>query len=307
MAVALFDEPGPRGRRRILVGSVLAVVLVLAPLVGLIIWRLEETGQFRAAYWDPFGGAGVQRILLRGLMATLRAAGLALLLALVLGVLLGVGQLSRRRLIRMAATAFVNLFRSIPLVLLIFFAFLGLPRLGDEVRAWSWLPGDLESSIADRFDVSSFAALVIGLTLYNGSVFAEIVRAGIRSVPTGQVEAALSIGLTRTAVTRLVQLPQAVRTMLPTLISQMVVLLKDSALGFIVAYPELLRSGRRIYTNIGNVIPTAIVVASIYIVINLALTTVATQLERRGRGGGRRRGATVAAPPVAADSGLSSI
>ncbi len=90
---------------------------------------------------------------------------------------------------------------------------------------------------------------------------------------------------------RLIQVPQAVRIMLPTIISQMVVLLKDSALGFIVAYPELLRSGRRIYTNIGNVIPTAIVIAAIYIVINLALSALATYLERRQRGVRRRRAA----------------
>lgn len=292
MAVALFDEPGPCGRRRILIGSVLAVVLVLLPLVGLVIWRLEETGQFRSAYWSPFGGAGVQRILLRGLVATLKAAGLALVLALVLGVVLGVAQLSKLTPVRWLATAFVGLFRAIPLVLLIFFAFLGIPRITGN-------------------SLEPFTALVVGLTLYNGSVFAEILRAGIRSVPPGQVEAAYSIGLRPTAVTRLVQLPQAVRTMLPTLVSQMVVLLKDSALGFIVAYPELLRSGRRIYTNVGNVIPTAIVIAAIYIVINLALTTLATMLEKRLRAGRstKRRGgpAGLDAPPVAADGGLTGI
>lgn len=284
MAVALFDEPGPRGRRRILVGSIAAVVLVILPLVAFVIWRLEETGQFRSAYWEPFGGAGVQRILLRGLGATLRAAAVALVLALALGVVLGVGQMARLAPVRWVSTAVVGFFRAIPLVLLIFFAFLGIPRIIDR-------------------PLSPFTALVIGLTLYNGSVFAEIFRAGIKAVPKGQVEAALSIGLSRYAVTRLVELPQAVRTMLPTLISQMVVLLKDSALGFIVAYPELLRSGRRIYTNVGNVIPTAIVIAVIYIVINLALTSLATWLEARSRGG-RRRGRDVTTPPVVADGGL---
>ena len=270
----------------------LAVVLVLLPMIGFVIWRLEETGQFRSAYWEPFGGAGVQRILLKGLLATLRAAALALVLALVLGVVLGVAQMSRLAPVRWLATGFVGLFRAIPLVLLIFFAFLGIPRITGNA-------------------LEPFTALVVGLTLYNGSVFAEIFRAGIRSVPKGQVEAAHSIGLRPTAVTRLIQLPQAVRTMLPTLVSQMVVLLKDSALGFIVAYPELLRSGRRIYTNVGNVIPTAIVIATLYILINLALTTIATVLEKRLRVGRRARGPAarrgIDAPPVAADGGLSQI
>jgi glutamate transport system permease protein len=277
MAVALYDEPGPRGRRRILAGSVVGAIALLL-VVAFVLKRLDDTGQFRREYWEPFGGAGVQRILLRGLLATLRVAGLALALALVLGVLLGVGRLSDHRAVRWAAGAVVELFRALPLVFLILFAFIGLPRLGIET--------------------TSFSAVAIGLTLYNGAVFAEIVRAGITSVPRGQVEAAYSIGLRKGAVTRLIQLPQAVRTMLPTLVSQMVVLLKDSALGFIVAYPELLRSGRRIFTNVGNVIPTAIVIAAIYIAINLALTGLATWIERRQGGRGRR--ALRALPPTVA-------
>lgn len=266
-AAALFDAPGPRGRRRILVGT-LAGALVLTAVIAVVVQRLADTGQFRSIFWEPFTRSGVQQILLRGLGATLRAAGVALVLALVLGLVLAVGRLSERWLFRQASGVTVEFFRALPLVLLIFFAFLGLPQLG--------------------LDVGGFGALVIGLTLYNGSVLAEIFRAGINAVPRGQTEAAYSLGLRKGAVTRLILIPQAVRTMLPTIISQLVVLLKDSALGFIVAYPELLRSGRRIYTNIGNVIPTAIVVGTIYVVINLALAQIATVLERRQRRERRR-------------------
>jgi glutamate transport system permease protein len=264
----LYDAPGPRARRRVLIGSIVGALLVAA-LIALVIQRLEDTGQFRSIFWEPFTRAGVQRILLRGLGATLRAAGVALVLAVLLGLVLAAGRLSERWALRQLSGVFVEFFRALPLVLLIFFAFLGLPELGIEIGA--------------------FGALVIGLTLYNGSVLAEIFRAGINAVPRGQREAAYSLGLRKTAVTRLILVPQAVRIMLPTIISQLVVLLKDSALGFIVAYPELLRSGRRIYTNIGNVIPTAIVIAAIYIVINLALSAVATAIERRQRTGRRRR------------------
>ena len=268
MSVALYDAPGPRARRRVLIGSVVGALLVTA-LLALVVQRLEETGQFRSIFWEPFTRSGVQRILLRGLGATLRASGTALVLAIALGLVLAAGRLSERRVLRQASGAVVEFFRALPLVLLIFFAFLGLPELGIEIGA--------------------FGALVIGLTLYNGSVLAEIFRAGINAVPRGQSEAAFSLGLRKSAVTRLILVPQAVRIMLPTIISQLVVLLKDSALGFIVAYPELLRSGRRIYTNIGNVIPTAIVIAAIYIVINLALSALATLLESRQRGVRRRR------------------
>ncbi|MGH9040534.1 MAG: amino acid ABC transporter permease [Acidimicrobiia bacterium] len=267
MTAALFDTPGPRGRRRILAGTLVGGVL-LAAVIAVAVQRLSDTGQFRSIFWEPFTRPGVQLILLRGLLATLKAAGVALVLALVIGLVLAVGRLSERRLLRQASGVTVEFFRALPLVLLIFFAFLGLPQLG--------------------IDIGGFGALVVGLTLYNGSVLAEIFRAGINSVPRGQAEAAYSLGLRKGAVTRLILIPQAVRTMLPTIISQLVVLLKDSALGFIVAYPELLRSGRRIYTNIGNVIPTAIVVGAIYVLINLALGQIATVLERRQRRQRRR-------------------
>ena len=282
MSVALYDAPGPRARRRVLIGSVVGA-LVVAALLALVLQRLSDTGQFRSIYWEPFTRSGVQRILLRGLGATLRAAGVALVLAVGLGLVLAAGRLSERWLLRQASGAVVEFFRALPLVLLIFFAFLGLPEVGIEVGA--------------------FGALVIGLALYNGSVLAEIFRAGINAVPRGQSEAAYSLGLRKGAVLRLILVPQAVRIMLPTIISQLVVLLKDSALGFIVAYPELLRSGRRIYTNIGNVIPTAIVIAAIYIVINLSLSLLATYLEGRQRSARRRR----AVPDVPVEIGVGQI
>jgi glutamate transport system permease protein len=272
VTTALYDAPGPKARRRILVGSLISAVLVALVIVA-IVQRLSDAGQFRSIFWEPFTTAPVQRILWRGLLATLRASAVALVLAILLGLILAAGRLSEHRWLGQASGVVVEFFRALPLVLLIFFAFLGLPRLG--------------------FEVTAFGALVIGLTLYNGSVLAEIFRAGINAVPPGQAEAAYSIGLRKGAVTRLILVPQAVRIMLPAIVSQMVVLLKDSALGFIVAYPELLRSGRRIYTNIGNIIPTAIVIAAIYITINLMLTAVATYLERRQRRGGRGRDVAV--------------
>lgn len=268
----LYDEPGPRGRRRILIGSIVGGALVLA-VAAVVVGRLSDAGQFRREFWEPFTRAGVQRILFNGLLATLRAAGVSLVLALALGVLLAAARLSERRWLRAAARVFVDVFRGLPLLLLVFFAFLGLPRAGIEI--------------------GPFGALVLALSVYNGAVISELVRAGVNAVPAGEVEAALSLGLARRTVFRLIQLPQAVRSMLPSIISQLVVLLKDTSLGFIVAYEELLRSGRLIYTNIGNVIPTAIVVASIYIVVNMTLGGLATLVERRQR----RTGRTVA--PVA--------
>jgi glutamate transport system permease protein len=190
-------------------------------------------------------------------------------LALALGVVLGLGRLSERWWIRVPAATIVELFRAIPLLVLIFFAFFGsFAILGTAI--------------------SAFAAVVFGLTLYNGSVIAEIVRAGVQAVPRGQAEAAYALGMRKTDVLRLVQLPQAVRYMLPVLIAQLVVLLKDSALGFVIGYVELLRQAGQIGTEFNNIVQAAILIAAIYIVINLILGLLATQLERRlGRAGQR--------------------
>jgi glutamate transport system permease protein len=170
----------------------------------------------------------------------------------------------------------VEFFRAVPLLLMIFFVFYGLPFLIER-------------------PVTAFWSVVIGLTLYNGSVLAEAFRAGIRAVPSGQSEAALAIGLRRGQVLGYILLPQAARSMLPVIVSQLVVLLKDTALGYIVAYPELLERGvNQVSANFGNVVAAAMVIAVIYIIINSTLTMVAGRLERwtARRGAAARPAAT---------------
>ena len=112
--------------------------------------------------------------------------------------------------------------------------------------------------------------MVIGLVLYNGSVLAEVVRAGILAVPKGQTEAALAIGLRKTQIMSIVLLPQALTSMLPAVVSQLVVIVKDTALGgILVGYVELRRAANTSASNYGNLLPTYVVVAVIYILINL--------------------------------------
>jgi glutamate transport system permease protein len=135
--------------------------------------------------------------------------------------------------------------------------------------------------------LSAFTAVVVSLMLYNGSVLAEIFRAGINSLPRGQSEAAYALGMRKTQVMTFVLLPQALRAMLPTIISQLVVLLKDTALGFLITFEELLRWGTRIggdAVNFGRpMISVMIVVALIYIGLCLLLTWLANYLEKRNR------------------------
>jgi glutamate transport system permease protein len=267
----LYDAAGPRGRRRILVGSIAGLVLV-ALLVGAAVARLAANGSLDAELWRVLTQQNLQRLLARALAATLRAALLAMVLAMAVGGLLAVARLSRRRWLSMPAGAWVELFRGLPLLLVILFLFLGLPAVG--------------------VTISVFWALVGGLTLYNSAVIGEIFRAGILSLPKGQTEAASSIGLRRGQTLRLILVPQAVRLMLPALISQLVTLLKDTSLGFVIAYAELLRTGRNAVEFLGGrySIPVYAAIAVIYIAVNASLSFTARWLDRRTR---RRYGRTV--------------
>ena len=253
----LYDVPGPRAKRRSLIGSAIGTAIVVAIAVAVVL-RLQSQGQFEAEKWEPFQDPDILEALGKGALATLRAAGLAIALALVLGSLLAVGRLAGQRYVHMFATGFIELFRALPLVLLILFFFF---RFGDTL--------------------GRYGALVAALALYNGAVLAEVFRAGILSVPRGQSEAAAALGLSRSQTMRLILVPQAVRTMLPAIVAQCVVALKDTALGFIIAYPELLRTGQLIYNGFFNIIPTALVVAAIYVAMNLLLSRLAIWLERR--------------------------
>jgi len=273
----LYDTVGPRGRRRILLGSI-AGVLGLAAVVGVAVARLAAHGSFDAELWRILTEGAVQRLIGRGLVATLRAAVVAMALSMAVGAVLAVGRLSRRAWVAGPAGIWVELFRGLPLLLLIFFLFLGLPAVG--------------------VTISVFWALVAGLTLYNSAVIGEIFRAGILSLPKGQTEAAYAIGLRRGQTLRLILVPQAVRRMLPALISQLVTLLKDTSLGFVIGYAELLRNGRTAVEFLGGrySIPIYTAIAVVYIVVNASLSLLARWLDRRTR---RRFGQTVR--PSAAD------
>lgn len=283
MSIVLFDAPGPRARRRARIGGAVAL-LAFAALVLWVGWRLKDTGQFEASKWEPFRDRRIVAALARGLGATLRAAVVAVVLALVLGVVLAGARLSRNRFARWPATAFVEFFRATPVVLLILFLFLGFSdefgRLSDRVE--DDLP-ERWSNVLGLGTLDTLAPLVIALALYNGAVLAEVFRAGILAVPRGQREAAGAIGLTERQTMRLVLLPQATRIMLPAIVSQAVVALKDTALGFIISYPELVRVGKLIYDYpvYNNIIPTAIVVTAVFVVLNASLEALATWLSRR--------------------------
>jgi glutamate transport system permease protein len=274
----LYDHPGPRARLR---NRILSAVFALV-FLGLLYWiymRFDDKGQWAAALWKPFtyGGTWTDYIL-PGLRNTLLAAAVAMVLSLAFGVLFAVGRLSDHWWLRIPAGAVVEFFRAVPLLLLMFFIFFGVPFLTHQAMSIFW-------------------AVVIALTLYNGSVLAEAFRAGVRAVPRGQSEAAYAIGLRKGQVMGQILIPQAARAMLPTIVSQLVVLVKDTALGYIISYSELLQLGvNNLSANYANVVQSAIVAALIYITVNSALTAVAGWLARRTRRGGKAPRAAITEP-----------
>ncbi|MGJ9414100.1 amino acid ABC transporter permease [Aeromicrobium sp. CF4.19] len=257
MSAVLFDVPGPRAaRRHMIIGAIWITVLVAT--AALVVWKLYTEDQFTAAQWEPFVTPDLVLILLEGLGWTILAAVLAIIPAVVFGLLFGVGKLSDHAALRWPSWLVVEFFRAVPLLMLIIFIW--------SVRGFS--QGDL-------------FALVLGLVLYNGSVLAEIVRAGINAVPKGQAEAAYSIGMRKTQVMSIVQLPQAIKIMLPSIVSQCVVALKDTSLGFYVLAPGLTYAGRELWRTFNNYLAVAIVLGLIYIILNLLLTALANHLQRR--------------------------
>jgi glutamate transport system permease protein len=276
-ASVLFDEPGPRAKARFRIYNVVFGAVLLAA-VAYAIYKLDDAGQFESRIYERLGESGVITELERGLRATLKAAAMAIVTSLVLGTLLAAARLSDHRWVRIPATAVVEFFRAVPLVLLILFLF-GL--LSAQYSDWS-------------FERKGLTALVTGLTLYNGAILCEVFRAGVNAVPRGQREAAYAIGMRKSQVMKIVLAPQAVRIMLPAIISQCVVVLKDTSLGFIVGYPELLRSAKGIATYVGSQLVTYALVALIYIAMNSILSALAYWLERRLSSRGRSTAKAVA-------------
>ncbi|WP_327185432.1 amino acid ABC transporter permease [Streptomyces sp. NBC_01334] len=279
MSSLLYDAPGPRAKRR----NALLTILFLAVLAAVLWWvykSLDEKGQLEWVKWEPFfsGSEAWTTYILPGLKNTLIAAALSMLLALPLGAVFGIARLSDHVWIRVPAGAIVEFFRAIPVLILMIF---GVALYSEYTNVSS--------------DDRPLYAVVTGLVLYNASVLAEIVRAGILSLPKGQTEAAQAIGLRKTQTMTSILLPQAVTAMLPAIVSQLVVIVKDTALGgAVLTFPDLIAAVSPMSSYYGaNTIASFTVVAVIFVAINFTLTTFASWLERRLRRSKKSTGAVV--------------
>jgi glutamate transport system permease protein len=286
----LYDAPGPRGRRLNLIVSVGVLAVILAGGYQFAYRPLADKGQFAAELWDPLVNPSNENFNLvwqrlgTVFQATLTAAAGAIVASLLVGTTLAVLRVQLRALtgrrfttaptpvaillrmlvtlVRWTVRVLVEVCRGIPVVITIFFVGVALPTFGVTFETAVWY-------------------LIIGLTIYNGVVIAEVLRSGMEGLPGGQREAADAIGLTSFQSIRLILLPQAFRIMLPALISQLVVVLKDTSLGFILSYEEVLRIGSQIQQVLENPIQVYAVIGAIYILINYALSKLAQFAQRR--------------------------
>ncbi|MFD8028729.1 amino acid ABC transporter permease [Streptomyces sp. NPDC059717] len=283
MSSVLYDAQGPRAKRRNVLYTIV-FLLVLAAAGWWVFKSLDDKGQLDWEKWKPFfaGTEAWTTYILPGLKNTLIAAALSMIIALPLGAVFGIARLSDHAWIRVPAAVVVEFFRAIPVLILMIF---GVALFFKYTSVSS--------------DDRPLYAVVTGLVLYNASVLAEIVRAGILALPKGQTEAAHAIGLRKTQTMTSILLPQAVTAMLPAIVSQLVVIVKDTALGgAVLTFSELLASANTMSSYYGaNTIASFTVVALIFVLINFSLTTFAGWLERRLRRGKKSTGMVL--PPAA--------
>lgn len=272
MTSVLYDVPGPRAIARNRIIAIITVLLVLGVL-GFIVYRMLVTGQFEPRKWYVFTFSNVWMSIFQALGQTLGAFGLAAVLSLALGFVLAIGRLSEHAWVRIPVTVITELFRAVPVLVFMMLLYYGLPVVGVKMDPY-W-------------------AVVLALMAYNGSVLAEALRAGIEALPRGQQEAGYAIGLRKSGVMRLILLPQALRAMLPVIVAQLVVTLKDTALGFIITYPELLYYAKLLSSQQGRpILQSAFVIGGIYIVLCLILSGFAKWLEIRTRHSPKLKGYT---------------
>ena len=276
MTSVLYDVPGPKAIARNRVIAVITVVVVAA-VVAFLLYRFALSGQFSAQKWGIFTYSAIWSQILQALGKTLAAFAVAAVLSVVLGFVLAIGRLSDHKPVRVPFMAVTEVFRAVPVLVMMMLLYYGLPSIGVKMEPY-W-------------------AVVIALVAYNGSVLAEALRAGIESLPRGQKEAGYAIGLRKSGVMRLILLPQAVRAMLPVIVAQLVVTMKDTALGFIITYPELLYLAKQLSSNVEfgrPLLQSAFVIGGIYIVMCLILSGLAKWLEIRTNRSPKAKGGGVA-------------
>lgn len=253
----LFGAPSPQAQTAIRIGSVIAAAALLLLAAG-IVFRFHAAGQLQARFWEFFAWPTTWVFLAKGLLGTLASAAMAAVIALALGLVLLVGRLSQLRPVRWPSIAAIEFLRGTPTLLLIYVCFLVLPSIGIKLSTY-WM-------------------LTLPIALSTAAVVAEVYRAGVLAVPRGQTDAARSLGLTERQVFFLVVFPQALRYIVPALVAQLVIVVKDTTFGYVVTYGELMQNAKVLVANYHSLVPVYLVVAALYCLVNYAISKASKRL-----------------------------
>jgi glutamate transport system permease protein len=256
----LFSDPNPKAQAITRAASGMVAVLLLGLVAGTL-FRFHAAGQLDVRLWEYFAWPTTWAFLANGLLGTLASAAAAAVSALVLGLVLVLGRLSRPRLTRWPATAVVEFLRGVPTLLLIYVCFLVLPSVGIRLGTY-WM-----------------LTLPVGLSA--AAVVAEVYRAGVLAVPRGQTDAARSLGMTEAKVFFLIVFPQALRYIVPALVAQLVIVVKDTTFGYVVTYGELMQNAKVLVANYHALVPVYLVTAVLYCLVNYGISRASQRLGRR--------------------------
>lgn len=255
----LFGAPSPQVQvvtRR--VSRIAAALLLL--LAGGIAYQFHSAGQLETRLWEFFAWPTTWAFLARGLIGTLASAAMAAVIALALGLVLLLGRLAPSRLVRWPSIAVIEFLRGTPTLLLIYVCFLVLPSAGIKLSTY-WM-------------------LTLPISLSTAAVVAEVYRAGVLAVPRGQTDAARSLGMTEAQVFFCVVFPQALRYIVPALVAQLVIVVKDTTFGYVVTYGELMQNAKVLIANYHSLVPVYLVVAVLYCLVNYAISMASKRLGR---------------------------
>jgi len=253
----LFGDLGAKGQAVTRAVS-FTVAASLMALVAAIVVRFDAAGQFAGRLWEFFAWKTTWAFLAKGLLGTLASAAAAAVIALTLGLVLLLGRLSPLRLVRWPAVAIIEFLRGVPTLLLIYVCFLVLPSVGIKLSAY-WM-------------------LTLPVGLSTAAVVAEVYRAGVLAVPRGQTHAAQALGLTGAQVFSLVVFPQALRFIVPALVAQLVIVVKDTTFGYVVTYGELMQNAKVLIANYRSLVPVYLAVAVLYCAVNYAISRASRRL-----------------------------
>ena len=256
----LYEAPGPKTRRYIAVATVISLI-ALAALLVVIIRQFYITGQLSAKYWSIFTRYTTWRFLGRGLAGTVKVALMSSVVTFAAGLLLMLGRISRSRILRGLSTVLIEITRGIPTLLFIYFFFLLAPQFGLKLPA--------------------FWKIVLPVSISAAGVVAEVLRSGVNAVPKGQTEAAVSLGMRSGSVFFKIVFPQGFRYVIPALIAEIVIVLKDTTFAYVVNYADLMQNAKVLISNYDALLSVYLVAAVIYIIINYLLNKLSVAIAGR--------------------------